>query len=120
MRIRVNAIDDQTGIELNVERNIMTATQSRRRHLRGYARSIGNLISVSRKAVSAFRDLRIAGNVTRSDNHWENKLIRAIFVLQSLNVADCDLDLITGQNICYRLREDVRPFLIKQTRCLST
>src|ERR1043166_3594792 len=95
----MNAIDNQTSIELNVERNIMTATQSRRRHLWSYSRSIGNLISIRSKPIPAFRDLLLARNVARSDNHRENKLIGTVFVLQSLNVANCDLDLITGQNI---------------------
>src|SRR5262245_3438269 len=98
----------------------MTASESRQRHLWSYSRSIGNLISIRRKAVSAFRDLLVAWNVTRANNHREDKLVCTFFVFQCLNVANCYLDLIAWQNVRDRLREDVRPFLIKQTCRLST
>jgi hypothetical protein len=61
-------------------------------------------------------DLGRAGHVTRAYNHWKHKLIRAILILQSFHITDCDFDLLAGKDVCDRLREDVWAFLIEQSR----
>src|SRR5262249_28665025 len=119
MRLRSDIVDDESGIELYVERNIVAAAEAKRRHLWSYPRSIWNLIGVRTKAVSSFRSLLFARDVTRSDNHRKNKFVLAIFIFQCFDVADCDLDLFTGQNVGNRLGENVRSFLIEQTCYLS-
>ena len=57
----------------------------------------------------------VAGNVAWSNDQGKHEFVRAIFVLQGLDIADRNLDLFTGKNVGDRLRENVWPFLIQKT-----
>ena len=59
-----------------------------------------------------------AGTVTRPDDHREDEFVRAVLVLQRLDVADLYDDLLAGHDVGDRLREDVRPLLVEQARGL--
>ena len=87
------------------------------------ARSVRHLIGIWRKTISACIWLgagRVAGNVARPNDHGKHEFIRAVFVFQSLDIADRNLDLFTGQNVGDRLRENVRSFLIQKAGSLAT
>src|SRR2546428_7752593 len=87
------------------------------------ARSVRHLIGVWRKTISVCIWLgagRVAGNVARPNDHGKHEFIRAVFVLQSLDIADRNLDLFAGKNVGDRLREDVWPFLIQKASSLAT
>lgn len=55
-----------------------------------------------------------AGNVPRPDGHREYEFVRAVFVFKRFDVADLDDDLLAGHDVRNGLRENIRPFLIKQ------
>ena len=80
------------------------------------------MIRVWRKTISVCiclgADL-VAGNVAWPNDHGKHEFVRAIFVLQGLDIADRNLDLFTGKNVGDRLRENVWSFLIQETRSLA-
>ena len=65
------------------------------------------------------RRCRAAGNVARADDHRERPLVSAGFILQRLDVADDDRDLLARHDVGDGLREDVRALLIEQAGNLA-
>src|SRR6266567_2620420 len=101
----------------------MTNTHAFRDRSRRNARSVRYLIRVWRKTISVCICLgaaRVAGNVARPNDHGKHEFVRAIFVLQGLDIADRNLDLFAGKNVGDRLRENVWSFLIQKARSLAT
>ena len=61
----------------------------------------------------------VAGNITRTHHHWENKFVRTVLVFQGLHIADRDLNPFPRKNVRDRLRENIRSLLIQQARRLA-
>src|SRR6266849_7466982 len=100
----------------------MTGAHAFRRRRRCNSRTVRHAIRVGRETVSPGTSLAAggrAGNVTWSDHHRKDKFIRTVFVFQSLDITDRNLDLLTGQNVGDGLGEDVWPLLIQQAGGLT-
>src|SRR6185503_9039177 len=92
---RLERLDLQAGVEGEIDRDIVTGP-------------------FSVNAAWGFSGwIHCPGVVTWTDNHWKRPLVRTVFILQSLNVADDDPDLLTGHDVGDSLSEDVWTFLIE-------
>src|SRR5687768_3924301 len=100
VRLRREIVDDQTGIERYVERDVVAASHVRWRRFGRDTRSIRDSIGVGRIATATAPVIEslFSGNVAWSNNHRKDELVRAIHVTQLFDVADGDLDLFAGKN----------------------
>src|SRR5215213_2205879 len=110
VRLGVNANDRHTSIQIDFERDIVTGTHSVGR---AGGRNTGGICWLICTGGNLL--LRLRGrDVAWGDNHREGPLVRTIFVLQRLNVANDDANAFTRQDVRNLLREDVRSLLIEQ------
>ena len=58
--------------------------------------------------------LNAARNIPRRDRHREDKFVRAVLVLERLDIADLDDHVFAGHDVRDRLGEDFVAFLIEQ------
>src|SRR5689334_17211885 len=109
VRLRVNADDRHTSIQVDFERDIVTGTHSGARVGWINKGGISYLICIRGGSVL----LRIRGRyVAWGDNHREGPLVSTIFILQRLDITDDDTNALARHDVRDLLREDVGPFLI--------
>src|SRR4029077_19642482 len=99
-------------------RDVVSGASALRCQVRGDFGGVGNFVGVGSPAASLFAN-RFARDVARADDHGENELVRAILVFERLQIADGDGDLFAGQDVGYRLREDVRTLLVEESGDVS-
>src|ERR1044071_6847439 len=100
MGFRIDVVEDEAGIKCDVERDVVTAAHRGWRRVGSDTRCIRNPIGIGSKAVALRSSGRRTGNVAWSNNHRKHKLVRAVNVVQSLDVADRDLYLLARKNVC--------------------
>src|SRR5688572_29886197 len=81
---RREIVDDQTGIERYVERDVVAASHIRWRRFGSDTRSVRDSIGIGRIAAATAPVIESlgSGNVARSNHHRKHELIRAIHVAQ--------------------------------------
>ncbi len=97
VRFRLDLLDRNRRIDLHFDRNIAS----------------GSGFSDGRGRRSLFRSGRDR-DVSRTDRHRENELVRVVLEGQCLHIADLDHDRLSRKDVCDRLREDVRAGLFEQ------
>src|SRR5215471_18346455 len=96
----------------------MTGPRSWRANRRRDPRCIWDAIGIGSPSASLLTCCR-SWNVPRTNNHWKDKLIRSVIVLQRFDIADCYGHTFAGHDVGDRLREYVRTLLVQEARHIA-
>ena len=116
VRRRTQILNGHAGIERHRDGDVVSGARAGRRDRRRDLRSIGNFVRIRSRASALMSNGCGSRNVARSNHHRKNKLITAIFVFEPHNVTEGHVHSLARRNVSDRLRKNVGPLLVKQSR----